>query len=114
MMNLAPALMMLSAQLLIPVSDQVPRLNVSPSCRAAASVAIADSQSFDGCMKDEDSARQELVKVWQTYPVADRGRCSSEASLGGVDSYVDLLVCLQMTRDAEAMHKNQLKGAKRK
>jgi hypothetical protein len=46
--------------------------------------------------------------------VADRGRCSAEASLGGVDSYVDLLVCLQMTRDAEAMQKNQLKGAKRK
>jgi hypothetical protein len=113
-MNITPALMMLSAQLLIPVSDQVPKLNVSPSCKAAASVAISDSQSFDACMKDEDSARQELVKVWQTYPVADRGRCSSEASLGGVDSYVDLLVCLQMTRDAEAMQKNQLKGAKRK
>lgn len=97
-----------ATQLTVPVADQVPNLNVTSSCRAAADInrtsGLADPQSYDNCMRDEDAARQELVPVWASFKAADRDRCSDEASSGGVYSYVELLVCLQMARDAAAMN----------
>jgi hypothetical protein len=65
-------------------------------------------------MKDEMSARQELMRSWQSFRAPERSTCTSEASAGGTASYVDLLVCLQMAHDADAAQKNQLKGARRK
>ena len=113
-MPISPALFMLGAHLLVPVSERVPTLNVEPSCRSAAAIGLAGSQSYDGCMKDETTAREQLLASWQTFPMPDRVRCTGEASMDGIASYVDLLVCLQMSRDAAAAQGIQLKGARRK
>jgi hypothetical protein len=100
--------------LVLDISDRVPSLRVEQGCRAAAGIQMADSQPYDACVKDEMSARGELVQSWATFTGADRERCTGEASIDGIDSYVDLLVCLQMSRDAEAINRSQLKGARRK
>lgn len=100
--------------LVLDVTERVPTLKIEQACRAAADVKIAESQSYDGCVRDEMAARTELTQGWTTFTVADRARCSDEASAGGVDSYVDLLVCLQMSRDVEEIKRSQLKGARRK
>jgi hypothetical protein len=96
-----------AAQLTVPVADNVPTLNVASSCRAAADInktsGLADPQSYDNCMADEESARKELVPIWTSFRAPDRSRCESEASSGGVYSYVELLVCLQLARDAAAL-----------
>ena len=73
------------------------------SCRAAASAGIAESQGYQSCMTDEHSAREELVRDWATFAAADRGRCTTESSGDGLPSYVELLVCLQMSRDASRL-----------
>jgi|RhiMetdeSRZDD1v2_1073273.scaffolds.fasta_scaffold297235_3 hypothetical protein len=112
-MNISPSLL-LGAQLLMPVSEQVPALNVAASCKAATAIAIADAQSYDACMKDETSAREQLAQTWQSFSLPERTNCIAEASIGGAASYVDLLVCLQMARDAAAAEKVQLKGARKK
>ncbi len=92
-MNLVPSLLALGTQLIL-VSDNVPTLNVAASCRAVAAIQLADSQNYDACMRDENSARDELVKSWQSFSASERTRCIGEASTGGIDSYVDLLcVC---------------------
>lgn len=113
-MPFAPSLLMLGAQLLIPVSDTVPTFDVSISCKAASQIQVADAQSFEGCMKDENTARTKLVQSWTTYSAADRARCASEASMGGPPSYVDLLVCLEISRDVSAGEGVKLRGARKK
>jgi hypothetical protein len=111
-MTIAPSLLLLGAQLLVPVSDRVPTLNVEPSCRGATEVTVAVSQSYEACMRDENSARAQLVQSWQTFSAAERIRCTGEASMGGLASYVELLVCLQVAGDKADQIK--LKGARRK
>ena len=87
-----------------PVSDKVPAsFDVAVSCRAAASAGIAESQGYQSCMNDERSAREELVRDWATFAAADRSRCTTELSGGGLPSYVELLVCLQIARDASRL-----------
>jgi hypothetical protein len=90
--------LLLGAQLIIPASEEVPNLNVASSCRAAAAIQIADSQSFSDCMNEEDQARVELVRDWRTFSAPNRVSCTADASSDGIASYVELLVCLQTAR----------------
>jgi len=43
---------------------------------------------------------------------SERDRCIGEATIGS-PSYVDLLTCLQMAQDANALEKTSLKGARK-
>jgi hypothetical protein len=47
-------------------------------------------------MRDETSAQQQLSSNWLTVPEPVRESCEGEAMSGGIQSYVDLLTCLQM------------------
>ena len=91
--------------LLSPVSDRVPVFDVAASCRAAASAGMGESQGYRSCMNDERSAREELARDWTSFAAADRSRCTAESSGDGLPSYVELLVCLQMSRDAARMRR---------
>jgi hypothetical protein len=113
-MGTLPSLMLFATQLLIPVVDKVPEFDIQASCRAAAAIAMADSQSYNSGMSDEDTARKQLVQVWQSFPDAEQNRCTTEASGEGMASYVDLLVCLQMARDVDSANKITLKGARKR
>lgn len=112
-MTIVPTLL-LGAQLVVPVSDQVPTLDVAVSCKAATKIAIAEAQSYDACMADEKSAREQLVKTWHSYAASERTQCTTEATMTGSPSYVELLVCLEIARDADAPGKIKLKGARKK
>jgi hypothetical protein len=71
-------------------------------------------QSFDKCMSDENSARQQLGPIWSSYSPAVRAQCEGEATDVGEASYVDLLTCLQMTDGSVTTSASVLKGASRK
>jgi hypothetical protein len=64
------------------VADSVPKLDVAAGCKAAAKVNkaldLTESQSYDACMSDEDSARSELAQNWASYPSVARERCIAE------------------------------------
>jgi hypothetical protein len=89
------------------VADGVPALDVESGCRAAAK--MGDSLSLDSslrqCLADEKSARAELEKQWSQFSPALRQRCVDTTETGGNPSYVEVLVCLQMGRDAAQMEK---------
>jgi hypothetical protein len=91
---------MIGSQLVTPVSDRVPRLNVEATCKATVAtdkaMGLDLAQSFDDCMRDEDAAQQQLGTIWLSNSVEIRNRCEGEATAGGSDSYVDLLTCIQM------------------
>jgi hypothetical protein len=71
-------------------------------------------QSFDKCMGDENSARQQLGPVWSSYSASERSNCEGEALNAGLGSYVDLLTCLQMTDGTNAASSSALQGASQK
>ena len=60
-----------STQFLTPISDAIPKLNVEATCRGSVeadkAMGLALPQSFDKCMSDENSARQQLGPIWSSY-----------------------------------------------
>src|SRR5215813_5218965 len=81
--------------LVIQAGDIVPVINVEKTCKDSVAAdqegKIALAQPFDNCMRDENSAKQQLSAIWLTYPAPIRERCEKEATLLGEGSYVDLL-----------------------
>jgi hypothetical protein len=86
---------------LIMVADSVPKLNVEPSCKTAGVEGMALGRTTQSCLNDENGARDQLVKDWPTFSASDKSHCLSMVSTGGSPSYVELLSCLEMSRDAK-------------
>lgn len=101
------ATMALGSQVTLAAVEGVPNLNVEPSCRAAADSAAMGTigggnvRDLASCMRDENEARDQLAKEWSQFLPGERERCTSETKTGGSPSYVELLVCLEMIRDAK-------------
>jgi hypothetical protein len=95
---------LLGLPLATPVADTVPKLGIEASCKAAMSADAAlgadRDQTFQSCMNDENQAHDELVKTWTSFPAPLRTRCEAEATAGGLPSYVDFLVCMQVANDS--------------
>jgi hypothetical protein len=88
------------------VADQVPRLDVTPSCRASANGILGVKQDIDSCMQSENAARDQLAQQWSTFAAADRQSCTTLTTLGGTGgTYTELITCLEMKRDAAKLPK---------
>ena len=109
---LIPALLM-SAQLTVAVADSIPNLNVEPSCRAAAAGAAGIKQDMSVCLDDEKGARDQLAKEWDQFTSADRTLCTRMSTRGGSPTYTELLVCLELARDAHKLTKEKPLGISR-
>jgi hypothetical protein len=82
--------------------DRVPTFDTRPSCADAASdVSVTRTSAI--CQQSEQQARAALVSQWQKFPVADKRNCVAETNVGGFPSYVQVLVCLELARDARTM-----------
>jgi hypothetical protein len=92
---------LLGSQPVIAVADNVPTFNVTPTCRAAAANT---PNSFDSCMRDEQSARSTLAEQWSEFRAVDRSACTQETRSFNA-SYVELLTCLQTARDAAKLER---------
>ncbi|SFJ35978.1 hypothetical protein [Bradyrhizobium sp. Gha] len=113
------SLAMLGSHSLIPVSDRVPALKVEALCQSTSetdtAMGLALAQSFSDCMRDETSAQQQLVTLWSSTKPAVRESCEGEATSGGIESYVDLLTCIQMADAANTLASAPpLRGASKK
>ena len=81
-------------------ADGVPVLNVKPTCQAGEVAAISSArQHLETCLQSEEAARDQLRKGWAGFSASDRTECVGTATIG-YPSYVDLLTCLEMRRDA--------------
>jgi hypothetical protein len=88
----------------------VPTIDIQKICRASereirALFSDVTRDVFGPCMDDEREARAELVKNWATVPAFDKERCVQPAQY--LPSYVEWLICVQMTEDVRKMLKNQ-------
>lgn len=91
----APALLCaLVAPVLVAAGKvSVPQLDVRATCNSRGTTELSGS---DACLRDERSAKQELVRMWPTVPADVRTSCLDEVRIGGAASYVELLTCSQM------------------
>jgi hypothetical protein len=84
-------------------ADEVPLLDVSRTCRTEAAT---NKSAIDGCMADERTAREQLAKEWVQFAISIRTNCTREAAgIIGIQSYVELLTCLQIAREAAKLPK---------
>jgi len=95
---------LLAVPLAIAVADSVPTFDVHPTCRGADATAGAGGRGSDVCIRGEMSARDELGKQWAEFPEADRRRCVSVTTMTQMPSYVQVLTCLEMARDARQLN----------
>jgi hypothetical protein len=93
-----------AAPLLIAAAEQVPTFDVNPTCRGATASAGAGGRGSDACVRSEISARDELAKGWGNFPQADRTRCVQLTNMTRMPSYVQVLTCLEMARDARQLN----------
>jgi hypothetical protein len=101
----------LGFSLLISVADSVPNFDVGPSCRGGAASGAAMRKDVQGCINEEHEARDKLRGEWSGFPAADRARCSSMTNTGGPPSYIELVTCLELARDARKIpDEEKLKG----
>jgi hypothetical protein len=95
------AIVLASARLILSVVDGPPTLDVEPGCRGVRNLDPVDAPTFESCMRDEQGARTQLRARWSEFSAASRQECTAETELsGGSPSYVELLECLTMARDA--------------
>lgn len=59
-------------------------------------------QATESCLRSEEQARDLLVKSWDEIAAGDKTGCSRLVRTGGQPSYVELLSCVEMARDARA------------
>jgi hypothetical protein len=112
-----PTALALGAQLMMPVADSVPQLNVEQVCEGIAQqggVTFHDpaiAQEKKNCLDSEQATRDEIAKQWSSFMPADKTSCVNESRMGGDSSYTELLTCLEMARDVRAMRIEQQGGA---
>jgi hypothetical protein len=77
-----------------------PTLQVGPSCEAAGRGAVVLGRNKEACLADENAALSTLKQNWSKYAANDKTLCIGMESTGGPASYVELLSCLEVNRDA--------------
>jgi hypothetical protein len=77
-----------------------PTLNVDPSCVAAGMGSVVLGRDKKACLADETTAQDTLKQNWSKYAAADKSDCIGMVTTGGPPSYVELLSCVEILRDA--------------
>jgi hypothetical protein len=86
----------------VAVSDTVPKFDIAKECRFEG----GSTADIDRCHQDEAAALEELKANWEQFTDVDKSTCHSSATIGGFASYVELLTCLEMAREASNTDKN--------
>jgi hypothetical protein len=93
----------LGAVLLVAAADSVPTFDARKGCQAGADSGVDLQPNVNECVASEAQARESLVKQWKSFSAADRTNCVDETSMGGPPSYIEILTCIEMARDARGM-----------
>ena len=75
-------------------------LEVGPSCEAAAQGSVILGRDKKACLGDETTAQDTLKQNWSKYAASDKNDCVGMVTTGGPPSYVELLSCVEILRDA--------------
>ena len=90
--------------------SSLPNIDIEKTCRESSSALIdltgADTKdAFNTCMNDEQTAREQIVKNWATYPALAKAQCVQPKEY--LPGYVEWQACLDMTRDVLNLRKEE-------
>lgn len=102
-MFLAMATVVLASNLVAAAPGELPRFNLDLSCRGVEVPGLERGRTAEVCKRSEQNARDQLTKQWAQFPTADKNRCVQLATMGGVESYVELITCLEMAREVRIL-----------
>jgi hypothetical protein len=77
-----------------------PTLEVGSSCEAAGRGSVVLGRDKKACLGDETTAQDTLKQNWSKYAATDKSECVGMVTTGGPASYVELLSCVEILRDA--------------
>lgn len=83
---------------------------MSSTCRPAATVDVLPGRDSSACQRDEQDARSKLEKDWSQYSAPQRSQCAGFAALDRAPSYVELLTCLEMAKQAKELPQDSMMG----
>jgi hypothetical protein len=100
-----PALLpiVLTASHLVLAADSIPKFDLDRTCRPAAAAGVLPGRDSVACQRDERDARGKLEQDWARYNAAQKRQCASFAALDRAPSYVELLTCLEMAKQAQEL-----------
>jgi hypothetical protein len=105
LLSVAAALVL---QVFTAAAQGLPRINIEASCRASAK-AVADAigdntvATVENCINQENSARADILKNWNTFTPADRTQCINAKRY--MPSYVEWLSCLETRKHLRTLPK---------
>ncbi|MBV9520255.1 MAG: hypothetical protein JO068_19285 [Hyphomicrobiales bacterium] len=89
-------------------AGSLPKLDINATCRRAQPLSGGERSAYQGCTDDERQAQKELAKSWSSFKASAQSNCLQVTRIGGAPSYVELLTCLQLDKQAqEASRENQ-------
>lgn len=108
-----PALLpiILTASHVVLAADTVPKFDVERTCRPAAAAGILPGRDSSACQRDENDARSKLEQDWAQYTAAQRSQCAGFVGLDRAPSYVELLTCLEIAKQAKELPQESKMGA---
>ena len=86
----------------VAASETVPKFEIVRECRFEG----GSTPAFDRCSDHEAAALQKLQKTWLQFSDADKKACIASATIGNLASYVDLLICLELSHDVKTESDN--------
>jgi hypothetical protein len=95
-------LLSMVAATLVAAEAGIPKFDVETLCREIVRDAHPVG-NFDTCVKEEDAARDRLVKEWAQFSSADKSDCVDLPKMSGMGTYTQLLTCLELVRDARRL-----------
>ena len=107
-----PALLpiVLTASHIVIAADTMPKFDIERTCRPAAVAGVLPGRDSSACQRDENEARTKLEQDWAQYSVAQRRHCAGFAGLDRAPSYVELLTCLEMAKQAKELPEESKMG----
>jgi hypothetical protein len=100
---LVPLAALLTSTVVVMAADRAPSLDVTPSCRAAATMGGVGGRTVESCLQSEQNTHAELDKEWAQFTDADKKQCKEIVS-AFEPTYTELATCLEMARDARTRH----------
>jgi hypothetical protein len=99
--TIAVAALLLELDVAVAVADDPPKLDMTTTCAAAAQYSISAGRDKEACLGDETTAQGTLAQNWSKYNADDKNQCVGTVKTGGPPSYVELLSCIEILRDAK-------------
>jgi hypothetical protein len=105
---------LVTSQLVIAAADGVPKIDAKKTCRNAATVTgTVTQQDVEACIADEQGAHDELIKTWGQFSATSKAQCI-HVSTDYLPSYVEVLTCLSLARDAKNIPEEKARSSNKR